>query len=136
MPGFQGAATPILINPVLITRVFAMRILTSLLGLVLLLLGIYFLGRNIVFTTQTSAYWWRDISAAGSVLSVTAGTIALLFFGRSSGMIGWVLIGLGILLAFVSGGLIVRPTSLWTFFVAMTAFVAGFQLIRTGRISL
>ncbi len=113
-----------------------MRSLISLLGLGLLLLGLYFLGQNIVFTTQTSPYWWKDISAAGAVISVTSGIISLLFFGRSLGTIGWVLIGLGVVLAFASGGLIVKPTSLWTFFVAMLAFVMGFQLIQTGRIDL
>lgn len=111
-----------------------MRLLLKLVGLALLLVGIYFLGQNIIFTTQTAPYWWRDISAAGSVLAVTSGVVALLFFNRSAGGLGWVLVGLGILLVFVSGGVVLRPTSLWTFFLAFVSLVAGLQLITTGRL--
>jgi hypothetical protein len=111
-----------------------MRLLLKLVGLALLLVGVYFLGQNIIFTTQTAAYWWRDISAAGSVLAVTSGVVALLFFNRSAGGLGWVLVGLGILLVFVSGGVVLKPTSLWTFFLAFVSLVAGLQLITTGRL--
>jgi hypothetical protein len=111
-----------------------MRLLLKLVGLALLLVGIYFLGQNIIFTTQTAAYWWRDISAAGSVLAVTSGVVALLFFNRSAGGLGWVLVGLGILLVFISGGVVLKPTSLWTFFLAFVSLVAGLQLITTGKL--
>ncbi|NJP08592.1 MAG: hypothetical protein HC866_03225 [Leptolyngbyaceae cyanobacterium RU_5_1] len=109
-----------------------MRILTALIGLALLLIGVYFLGRNIIFTTQVSPYWWRDISAAGSVLALAVGVVSLIFFRRSMGSFGWLLIGLGILLVFVSGGVILKPTSLWTLFLGLVSLVAGFQLITTG----
>ncbi len=108
-----------------------MRFLTGLLGIAFVLVGLYFLGQNIIFTTQTSPYWWRDISAAGTVLSVTAGMTCLLFLGRDGQSLGWGLIGLAIVLAIASGGLIVRPTSLWTFFVAMISFGMGLKLMRT-----
>lgn len=110
-----------------------MRLLLKLIGLILLLIGLYFLGQNIIFTTQVSPYWWRDISSAGSVIAVVSGAIALIFF-RGARSLGWVLVLLGVLLAFVSGGIILRPTSLWTFFLAVLSFVAGLQLITTGRI--
>ncbi|NET31120.1 MAG: hypothetical protein F6K19_03860 [Cyanothece sp. SIO1E1] len=113
-----------------------MRILTKLIGLALLLGGIYFLGQNILFTTQISPYWWRDISAASAVIAVTGGAISLMYFGRGAHSFGWVLVALGIVLVFVSGGVILRPTSLWTFFLAFVSLVAGFQLITTGRVSL
>jgi hypothetical protein len=71
-----------------------MRLLLKLVGLALLLVGVYFLGQNIIFTTQTAAYWWRDISAAGSVLAVTSGVVALLFFNRSAGGLGQLACGL------------------------------------------
>jgi hypothetical protein len=111
-----------------------MRLLLKLIGLALLLVGIYFLGQNIIFTTQTASYWWRDISAAGSVLAVTSGVVALLFFNRNAGGVGWVLVGLGILLVFVSGNVVLKPTSLWTFFLAFVSLVGGLQLITTGRL--
>jgi len=103
-----------------------------LLGLGLVVIGVYFLGQNVIFTTQTSAYWWRDLSATGTVLSLVAGIVSLTFFGRSGQSAGWFFIGLSIVLAIASGGMLIRPTSLWTFFVAMMSFFSGFRLIQ-GR---
>ncbi len=111
-----------------------MRLLIKLVGLALLLVGIYFLGQNIVFTSRISPYWWRDISAAGSVLALTAGVISLLFFRSATGSLGWVLVGLGIVLVFVNGNVILKPTSLWYFFLAFASLTAGLKLITTGRI--
>ncbi|MEO8893159.1 MAG: hypothetical protein ABI417_16850 [Coleofasciculaceae cyanobacterium] len=111
-----------------------MRLLIKLIGFILLLVGIYFLGQNIVFTSRVSPYWWRDISAAGSVLALTAGIISLVFFRGATGSLGWVLVGLGILLVFISGNVILMPTSLWYFFLAFASLTAGLKLITTGRI--
>lgn len=111
-----------------------MRLLIKLVGLALLLVGIYFLGQNIVFTSHISRYWWRDISAAGSVLSLITGIISLLFFRSATGSLGWVLVGLGIVLVFVSGNVILMPTSLWYFFLSFASLAAGLKLITTGRI--
>lgn len=111
-----------------------MRFLAMLVGLFLLLVGVYFLGQNIIFTTQTAGYWWRDISGTGSALCVVAGTLLLLSRWRNVREMGWLLVGLGILLVFVSGGVILRPTSLWTLFLSFFAFWSGMQLITTGRI--
>jgi len=113
-----------------------MRLLTRLLGLILILLGIYFIGQNIFFTTQMSPYWWRDISAAGSVISIIAGLIMTIYFSQELGNVGWILVILGILLVFVSGRVILRPTSLWYFFLSFTSLIAGFSLLRTGRVRL
>ncbi|MBD1909992.1 MULTISPECIES: hypothetical protein [unclassified Leptolyngbya] len=109
-----------------------MRGLRFLFGLGLVVVGVYFLGQNIIFTTQTAGYWWRPLSAAATVLSMMAGIISLTFFGRSGQSMGWFCIGLAMVLAIASGGLVIRPTSLWTFFVAMMSFVGGFRLIQ-GR---
>lgn len=111
-----------------------MRLLIKLIGLVLLLVGIYFLGQNIIFTSHISRYWWRDISAAGSVLALIAGVMSLIFFRSATGSLGWVLVGLGIVLVFVSGNVILMPTSLWYFFLAFASLTAGLKLITTGRI--
>ncbi|NEP15034.1 MAG: hypothetical protein F6K14_33650 [Symploca sp. SIO2C1] len=111
-----------------------MRFFIKLVGLALVFVGIYFLGQNIFFTTQISPYWWRDISATASVLTITGGIISILFFRRAVGELGWILIGLGIILVFVSGRVILRPTSLWYFFLSFASLIAGFKLITTGRI--
>jgi len=111
-----------------------MRLLLKLVGLSLVVLGIYFLGQNIFFTTQISPYWWRDVSAAASVIAILGGLTSLLFFRRATGDFGWILVMLGILLVFVSGRVILRPTSLWYFFLSFASLMAGFKLIRTGRL--
>lgn len=108
--------------------------MSKILGIALLLVGIYFLGQNIIFTTQYSPYFWRDIPAGASVLAIMGGIISLLFFSRQTGNLGWILLGLGAVLVFLSGGIILKPTSLWHFFLAFAALAGGFQLITQGRI--
>lgn len=112
-----------------------MRFLGKLLGLLLVLVGIYFLGQNIIFTSHTAFYWWRNIPAAGSVLALVGGVITLLYGGRGMRELGWILIGLAILLVLVSGGVILRPTSLWILFLSFVSLISGFQLITTGRVN-
>lgn len=112
-----------------------MRLFSKLIGLALVLIGIYFLGQNIHFTTYTSRFWWRDIPAAGSVLSLLGGILVLLFGGRGIRESGWILVGLGIVLVFLSGGVVLRPTSLWTFFVAFCSLIGGYKLLSTGRLN-
>lgn len=112
-----------------------MRILTYLLGLGLILLGIYFLGRNIFFTTQVSPYWWRGIAADLSVLAITGGIIGLFALPRDMKSLGWVAIAIGIVFVFVSSRAILSPTSLWQFFLAMVSMVAGYQFLTTGRLN-
>lgn len=111
-----------------------MQLLSKLIGLILLIVGVYFVGQNIIFTTQVSRYWWSDLSAAGSVLAITSGIISLLFFRRLMGDLGWGLVVLGILLVFVSGKVVLLPTSLWYFFLSFVCLIAGFKMISTGRI--
>jgi hypothetical protein len=111
-----------------------MRILTFLLGLILLLVGIYFLGKNIIFTTQISPYWWRGIAADSSILMLTAGLVGVLFLPRSYKNLGWIAIGIGILLIFLGSRAVLNPTSLWQFLVSACSFLAGYQLLTTGRL--
>ena len=113
-----------------------MQLLTKLIGLILLILGVYFVGQNIIFTTQVSRYWWSNISATGAVLAITSGIISLLFFRRLMGDLGWGLVVLGILLVFVSGKVVLLPTSLWYFFLSFVCLISGFKMITTGRIDL
>ncbi len=110
------------------------RLLTKIIGLFLLIAGIYFLGQNIIFTTHYSRYFWRDVPAAASVLAIMGGVVSLLFFRETLGNLGGILLIFGVVLVFLSGGVVLRPTSLWTFFLAFTALVGGFQLITQGRV--
>ncbi|HEY9658267.1 MAG TPA: hypothetical protein V6C65_07430 [Allocoleopsis sp.] len=112
-----------------------MRWMSKLIGLALLLVGVYFLGQNIIFTTRLALFWWRDISAAGSVIAMVTGILLLFYGGRGVRETGWLLVGLGILLVFVSGGVILRPTSLWTLFLSLISLTGGYQLLTTGRLN-
>lgn len=102
--------------------------MTRLLGIILIIAGIYFLGQNIIFAT-----YYFSIPALGSVLAIIAGIIALVFFPRETGNLGWILFSIGIVLVFISGGVILRPTSLWNFLVSFTALAVGYKLLNGSR---
>lgn len=108
--------------------------MARLLGIIIFITGIYFLGQNIIFATTSFPYYYRSIPATGSVLSIIAGIISLIFFRRTTGNLGWILLGIGIVLVFLSGGVILRATSLWNFFVSFTALAVGCKLINEGRV--
>ncbi|MBD1891961.1 hypothetical protein [Coleofasciculus sp. FACHB-SPT9] len=71
----------------------------------------------------------------GSVLAIMGGVICLMFFRRETGNFGAFLLGLGIVLVFMSGGVILRQTSLWNFFVGFAALAGGYKLLNEGRIT-
>lgn len=108
--------------------------MSTIVGLALIIASVYFLGQNIVFTTYYS--WWHRTSATGSVLALLAGIGSLTFWRREMGNFGWIFIALGIILVFLSGGVVLRPTSLWTFCVSMLGFASGYQLLTRGKIKL
>ena len=108
--------------------------MSKALGILLLLGGVYFLGKDIIFTASYSPYFWQSIPAMGSVLAILGGVCSLVFFPRQTGYLGWGLLVLGIVLVFLSGGVFLRPTSLWNFFVAIVAMACGYQLLTSGRI--
>jgi hypothetical protein len=108
--------------------------MSTILGLALIIMSIYFLGQEIVFTTQFYGSWWQKTSATGSVLALMLGISSLTFWRRQMGNFGWIFIAIGIVLVFLSSAVILQPISLWKFFVAMLAFASGYQLLTSGRI--
>ncbi|BAY97898.1 hypothetical protein NIES37_18460 [Tolypothrix tenuis PCC 7101] len=111
------------------------RLLIKLIGLVLVFIGIYFFGQNIIFVSGYYSIFSRSLPATASVLAIMAGLITLMFFGREARNLGWGLLGLGLVLVFLSGGVFFRATSLWNLFVACAALVAGYKLLSQGRIN-
>ncbi|MEL7246585.1 MAG: hypothetical protein AAGM40_30330, partial [Cyanobacteria bacterium J06573_2] len=77
----------------------------------------------------------RNLPAVGSVLAVIGGVLSLVFFSRETGNFGWFLLVIGIVLVFLSGGVILRPTSLWNFFVSFGSIAVEYKLLNQGRIS-
>ena len=98
-----------------------MSVLIKLIGLALIIGGIYLLGQNIYFVSDAYPYWWRGVAADGSIEGKALGAIA---------------IAVGILLVFVSSRVVLRPTTLWHFVGSLACLVAGYQLITTGRLHL
>ena len=113
-----------------------MRLFARLLGLGFLLLGIYFLGRNIVFTNSISPYWWRGVAADASVLFLTAGVLMFFTLPRRNKDLAFIAIALGIVAVFLSSRAILQPTSLWQFVISLASFTGGYQLFTTGRLNL
>ena len=111
------------------------RVLIKFIGLILLWTGIYYLGQNIIFASGYYSYFYQSLPATGSVFAIITGVFALVFFRRTTGNLGWILLGIGIVLVFLSGGVILRPTSLWNFLVAFTALAVGYKLLNEGRIN-
>lgn len=107
-----------------------------LIGLALLLVGVYFLSQNIYFTSNVSPYWWRGIAADVSIIALTLGILMLFFLPRSLKEVGWIGIGIGILFVFLSSRVILNPTSLWQFCLSIASFVGGYQLFSTGRLNI
>jgi hypothetical protein len=110
------------------------RLLVKVIGLLLLLAGIYYLGQNIIFTGRYSPYFWSTIPATGSVLAITGGVITLVFFRRVAGNLGWFLLALGIVLVFLSGGVFLKATTLWNLFIGIVALAVGYKFLTEGRI--
>ena len=113
-----------------------MRLLLRLLGLGLLLLGIYFLGKNIYFTNNVFPYWWRGVAADVSVLFLTVGVLMFFVLPVRDKSLAGIAIAIGIVAVFISSKAILQPTSLWQFVLSLTSFVGGYRLFTTGRLDL
>lgn len=100
-------------------------------GLTSIIFGIYFLTKNIFFTTRHLLFWHQDLSATGAVILVTLGIMALIFIDEKISKIGWVLIALAIVLIFKTSRVFLKPTSLWTFIVGISAMGIGFKMIMS-----
>ncbi|BAU14610.1 hypothetical protein LEP3755_51600 [Leptolyngbya sp. NIES-3755] len=110
-----------------------MRTFLRLLGLGLLIFGVYFLGQKIVFTTGGYGYWWRGIAANSSILALVGGALMLVFLPRRNRNLGWIPIAAGIVLIFFSGRAILNPTSLWQFLASFLSIAIGYRMLITGQ---
>ena len=113
-----------------------MKLLVKIVGLSLLILGIYFLGQNIIFTTSVGRSWWHGIAADGSILALMAGVLMLVFLPSGIKSWGWIPVVIGIALVFLSSRAILNPTTLWQFLVSFACMAGGYQLLITGRLPL
>ncbi|WP_322745586.1 hypothetical protein [Plectonema radiosum] len=93
------------------------------------------MGQNIIFTSSYYRYFYQTLPAVGSVLAIISGVLTLVFFRRETGNLGWILLIIGIVLVFLSGGVFLKPTSLWNFFVSFGSIAVGYKLLNEGRIN-
>ncbi len=108
-------------------------LMQKLLGILFVIAGIYVLGQNIMFSTYYSPFFWRNLPAMGSVLAIMGGVVSLIVFPQQTGKFGWILITAGVILVFLTGGVFLKPTSLWNFLVAFGAIAVGYKLLFTRR---
>lgn len=113
-----------------------MRLLLRLIGLSLLIFGIYFLGNKIIFTTNVYPDWWRGVAANASVFALTLGVLMLVFSPERNKKFGWIGITVGIVLIFLSSRAVLNPTSLWQFFLSFFSIAVGYKMLTTGRLPL
>lgn len=102
---------------------------TKFIGLALMLGGLAFLSSSVVLGTFTIMY----LPAMGSVLLVIAGVLTLTY-GRANRNLGWILITVGVVMAFASGGIVLQSMTLLSFLLAFGAISAGYQLFTAGKI--
>jgi len=110
--------------------------MAKFIGFIIFMVGLYFLSQDIIVTTRSCYYWYRCIPANLSILAIMGGVLSLLFLRGTAGNLGWILLGMGAVLVFLSGGVILRGTPLWNFIVAFGAMAIGYQLITVGRVRL
>jgi hypothetical protein len=111
-----------------------MSFLLKVCGFGLLMWGVYVLGQDIVFTTQSYPSWWSGIAADASVLSLMAGVLMLVFLPKRDKNLGWILVTVGIVLVFLGSRAILNPVSLWQFLLSFTLIAGGYKLLTTGRL--
>jgi hypothetical protein len=101
----------------------------KLIGILFLLAGTYVLGQNVIFSTYFSPFFWGNLPAVGSVLSLMIGIICLVIFPRQTKSFGWIFPVAGIVSVFLRSGVSLKPTSLWNFVLAFTALTVGYRLL-------
>lgn len=60
----------------------------------------------------------------------------LIFFPRGMKELGWIPVVMGIILVFLSSRAILKPTTLWQFFLSLTLLSGGYKMFITGRLPL
>ncbi|KAF3888401.1 MULTISPECIES: hypothetical protein [Nostocales] len=103
-------------------------------GLVLLLICVYYLVQNLIFASRYHSFFYQSFPATGSMLALILGIFTLIFFPKNTDNLGWILLGISMVLALLSGGVIFQTTSLWNFFVAFSALSVGYKLLDEGRL--
>ncbi|WP_414529223.1 hypothetical protein [Nodularia chucula] len=109
------------------------RLLIKIIGLGLLILGIYFFAQNVIIFNRYYGFYYQ-FRANLSSLAIISGIFSLFFFRRETGNLGWFLLAAGLVLVILSGRIYLRPMSLWNLLMALGSVVFGYQLLNTGKV--
>ena len=107
--------------------------LIKLIGSGLFFFGFWFIGQNIIFTSQISFFTFRGVAAGGSIILLVGGIFAYVFGGRDYKNAGLVMLVLAVILIFMSGVVIITPTSLAEVFIGIAAMIFGGRMMTSGR---
>lgn len=113
--------------------------LIRLLGVLLFMLGIYLFVRDISIVNECQSlfcYEWQNLAASGSVIACMGGVLSVFVFQRRTTTLGWLLLSLGVLLVYLSGGMLLKPIGMLTFIASFTAMAYGHQLMKRRRMAI
>lgn len=110
-------------------------LLIRLISLILLFTGLHFFSQNIIFVSGYYLPFFSRLPATVYVSAIIAGAFVLVFFMRQATNFAWIFLWIGIVLVFLSGRVILKPTSLWNFIIAFAALISGYKLLNQGRIN-
>lgn len=105
----------------------------KLVGLTLIILGIYSLSQNIIFATKIIDHT-SYVAAIASIFTIMIASISLLFFTKQAGSFGLTLLATGAVMVFLSDGFLFQPNVIRSFCLTFIAFVMGFELIYPSKI--
>ncbi len=106
-----------------------MKGLTKLFGFALMIIGLYYLGKDIEFTTHRGNGFFGSIAALSTVLSLVGGALMLVFAPKEMKKIGWAAVAVGVVLVFAGSRAVLNPVSLWQFFLAFLCMSGGYKLM-------
>lgn len=112
-----------------------MKLILQILGIALILVGLYFLWQNIFLTTEASPYWWNGILADFSVLSLSLGLLMLVLIPfRGLRQTGSIFLVLGAICVYGSNRAIVNWASMSQLAITVFAIASGYLIFATGRL--
>lgn len=112
-----------------------MRHLQRLIGIAFTILGICFLAKNILITTNPEPYWWRGFMADGSILLLALGILMLVLIPFSSlRQIGSIFFVVGVLCVFNSRYAVLTPLGVGELISGVLAIATGYLFYISGRL--
>lgn len=116
-------------------KALSMKLLLQLVGIGLLLVGIYFLGQNIFVTTEVSPYIWQGLLADLSVLFLSLGLLMLVLIPFSSlRQTGLIFLLVGGICALGSDRSVFNWASLSQLVISVFAIASGYLMVATGKL--